>query len=67
MWYKGTVLSMNPETMEFEVEYEEEEDTYLFTLLDDITSLMNGNPLSSNVGWGISDNEAILSILSTGE
>ena len=38
MWYKGTVLSMNPETMEFEVEYEEEEDTYLFTLLDDITS-----------------------------
>ena len=38
MWYKGTFLSMNPETMEFEVEYEEEEDTYLFTLLDDITS-----------------------------
>ena len=38
VWYKGTILSMNPETMEFEVEYEEEEDTYLFTLLDDITS-----------------------------
>ena len=38
VWYKGTLLSMNPQTMEFEVEHEEEEDTYLFTLLDDITS-----------------------------
>ena len=38
VWYKETVLSMNPQMMEFEVEYEEEEDTYLFTLIDDITS-----------------------------
>ena len=38
VWYNGTVLSLNPETMEFEVEYEGEDDICLFTLLDDISS-----------------------------
>ena len=37
VWYTGTVLSMNPETMEFEVQYDDD-DVFLFTLLDDISS-----------------------------
>ena len=38
VWYNGTVLSLNPETMEFEVEYEGEDGICLFTLLDDFSS-----------------------------
>uniref|UniRef100_A0A1X7UAB5 Uncharacterized protein n=1 Tax=Amphimedon queenslandica TaxID=400682 RepID=A0A1X7UAB5_AMPQE len=38
VWYTGTVLSMNPETMEFEVQYDDEDNVCFFTLLDDISS-----------------------------
>ena len=38
VWYTGTVISMNPNTMEHQVQYEGEDDICSFTLLDDILS-----------------------------
>ena len=34
VWYTGTVISMNPNTMEHQVQYEGEDDICSFTLLD---------------------------------
>ena len=38
MWFLGTVLSMNAQTKEFKVKYDDEDDICCFTLLDDIES-----------------------------
>ena len=37
-WYSGTVLSFNRDTMEYQVQYDNEEETYSFPLLDDLQS-----------------------------
>lgn len=37
-WYNGTVLSMNPNTKEFDVEYDGEEDICCYALLEDIAN-----------------------------
>ena len=38
VWFNGIVINMNPESKEYKVQYDGEEETCLFTLLDDITS-----------------------------
>ena len=37
-WYEGTVLKINADTVEFEVKYDGEDDTYWFPLLEDMLS-----------------------------
>lgn len=38
VWFNGTVINLNPVSMEYEIQYDGEEDTCSFTLLDDIVS-----------------------------
>lgn len=38
IWYNGTILHLNSETKEYQVEYEGEDDICFFPLLDDISN-----------------------------
>ena len=38
IWYNGTVISINPKTMEHQVQYDKEEDICSFALLEDISN-----------------------------
>ena len=38
IWYNGTVISIDPNTMEHQVQYDKEEDICSFALLEDISN-----------------------------